>query len=68
MNAWLTVEQAAHLVGRTPATIYSWIKQGRLSSARPERITMVRRRDVVAVEAVMKIGRPEGSARTRRAG
>jgi excisionase family DNA binding protein len=68
MNGWITVEQAAILVGRTRATVYVWIKQGRLPTVRPDRITMVRRRDVVQLEAVIKMGRPEGTARTRRAG
>lgn len=68
MNSWVTVAQAARLVNRTPATIYSWIAQGRLATARPERVALVRRRDVLRLEAEIKIGRPEGSARTRQVG
>lgn len=62
-DAWITVAEAAVVAHRTPATIYSWIRQGRLYSTTDGRgRTLVKGRAVLECEAKVKIGRPIGSA------
>lgn len=59
MNGWITVKAAARLAGRSEATIYAWIKNGRLVT----RIgfagrRLVHGRDVIELEATIRPGRP----------
>lgn len=60
---WVTVKEAAVLVGRDKRQIYRWIERGRLASrTTAEGITQVLSKAVLRVESGVKRGRPVGSA------
>lgn len=60
---WITVAEAALVAKRTPATIYNWIRHGRLyTSTGTGGITLVRGDAVLEVESRVKLGRPTGAA------
>lgn len=62
VKEWLTVEEAAFIIGRGQSTIYRWVAQGRIDSWKTTSgQTVVATRDVTRVEANMKLGRPVGS-------
>lgn len=61
MKEWLTVQEAAVLVGRHQSRIYDWINQGHLQSRVSLRgITEVKTTHVQRIESVVKRGRPRG--------
>ncbi|QPZ39719.1 helix-turn-helix domain-containing protein [Paramicrobacterium chengjingii] len=63
MKEWLSVKEAAFMVGRHPSRVYRWIESGQLGSrVTSDGRTEVRSGDVVRVEAVVKRGRPRGTA------
>lgn len=65
MKVWLTIQEAAVLVGRHQSRIYRWIEGGQLSSQVAADGTMqVASLDVARVESVTRRGRPRGSAST----
>lgn len=66
MKEWLTIPEAAVVVGRDKSNVWRWIRSGKLHSRTATDGTMqVRRADVLKVEANTKRGRPRGIA-TRR--
>lgn len=66
MKEWITVAEAAVLVGRDKRQIYRWIDQGRLATVvNGEGVTEVLSKAVRRVEGEVKRGRPRGSP-TRR--
>jgi transposase len=59
MKEWLTVQEAAVLVGRHQSRIYDWINRGRTHSRTSARgVTELRSVDVQRIESVVKRGRP----------
>ena len=67
MKPWLTVKEAALVVGRHERNIYRWIEAGRLTAhTDADGILMVFTADVQKVEPLVKRGRPRGSVSTRR--
>lgn len=59
---WVTVAEAALLASRTPATIYNWIRHGRLyTTTGTGGITLVRGDAVLEAESRVKLGRPAGA-------
>lgn len=63
IKEWLTIPQAALLVGRKKTAVYDWVKDGRL----PARIgvngvKLVASKDALRVESTVKRGRPAGTA------
>lgn len=63
---WITVAEAALIAKRTPATIYNWIRHGRLYTATGTGgITLVRGDAVLEVESRVKLGRPAGADSSR---
>ncbi len=66
MKDWLTVKEAALVVGRHERNIYRWIEAGTLGSrTSAEGVLLVLSRDVARVESVTRRGRPKGSANRR---
>ena len=67
MKPWLTVAEAAVLVGRHPRKVYAWIQNGALKSRTSAAGTLeVASADAVRVESVTKRGRPVGAASRNR--
>ncbi|WP_349862631.1 helix-turn-helix domain-containing protein [Leifsonia sp. WHRI 6310E] len=65
-DTWITVPQAATLVGKSQKTIYNWIAAGHLKTDMNEAgATTVSGRQVLAVEPTIKRGRRPGTARPR---
>jgi predicted site-specific integrase-resolvase len=65
MKEWLTVPEAALLVGRDKSSIWKWVRAGKLRARTNELGTReVRASDVRRVEANTRRGRPTGTART----
>ena len=63
MKEWLTVIEAAFLVGRKKSSVYEWVKSGKLPSrVGVDGVTEVATQDVMRVEATVKRGRPVGTA------
>lgn len=63
---WVTVKEAAVLVGRDVRQIYRWIDKGLLyGRADPAGVTVVLSKAVLRIEPDVKRGRPRGSP-TRR--
>ena len=59
MKEWLTVIEAAFLVGRKKSSVYEWVKSGKLPSrVGVDGVTEVATQDVMRVEATVKRGRP----------
>lgn len=50
----LTVEEAARLLGRTPLTVYKYIRQGRLPAQRVGRAYRLRPEDVQALKGTLR--------------
>lgn len=68
MKPWLTVKEAALVVGRHERNIYRWIEKGTLASlVNAEGVTEVSAVDVARVESVTRRGRPRGSVSKRHA-
>lgn len=66
MREWITVKEAALLVGRAPRTIYEWIEDNRLPSRRNSAgVLEIPSTAVVRIEPTIRRGRPRGVA-TRR--
>lgn len=66
MKEWITVAEAAVLVGRHPSRIYAWIDQGRLATnVNASGVTEVLSKAVRRIEGEVKRGRPRGTP-TRR--
>lgn len=63
---WVTVAEAALLVGRAPRTIYEWIENDRLATRlNAEGITEVLSKAIIRIEPTVRRGRPRGTP-TRR--
>ena len=63
MREWLTIQQAAFLVGRKKTSVYDWVKSGRLPSrVGVNGVTEVQSQEVLRVESSVKRGRPRGTA------
>jgi hypothetical protein len=63
VKEWITVAEAAALVGRHRSRIYAWIDQGRLATrVNSEGVTQILSRAVRRVEGEVTRGRPRGSA------
>lgn len=63
---WVTVKEAAVLVGRAPRTIYEWIEDDRLATRlNADGILQVLSKAVIRVEPTIRRGRPRGKP-TRR--
>lgn len=63
---WVTVKEAALLVGRAPRTIYEWIENDRLATRlNSEGVTEVLSKAVRRIEPTVRRGRPRGTP-TRR--
>lgn len=61
MKSWLSVKEAALVVGRHERNIYRWIEQGKLGSRNDETgCLQVASIDVARVESVTRRGRPRG--------
>lgn len=66
MKEWITIAEAAVLVGRHRSQIYRWIDAGRLATrVNAEGITEVLSKAVRRIEGEVRRGRPRGAA-TRR--
>lgn len=66
MKEWVTVAEAALLVGRHPSRIYAWIDQGRLkATANVDGVIVVSARAVRRIESQVRRGRPRGRASRR---
>ena len=58
---WVTVKEAAILVGKAPRTIYEWIQNDRLATRlNSDGITEVLSKAVVRIEPTVRRGRPRG--------
>lgn len=58
---WVTVKEAAFLVGKAPRTIYEWIENDRLASrTNTDGVLEVLSKAVVRVEPTVRRGRPRG--------
>jgi len=69
MKPWLTVAEAAVLVGRHPRKVYAWIENGTLKGRRSADGKLeVSSTDALRVESVTKRGRPVGTASRNRKG
>ena len=68
MKEWVTIREAAVLVGRHPRAIYRWVDKGLLATrVNADGVTEVLSRAVRRVETQVKRGRPLGSvSRDRR--
>lgn len=63
LKEWLTVTEAAFLVGRKKTSVYDWVKSGRLPSRKStDGVTEVQSQEVLRVESSVKRGRPRGTA------
>lgn len=63
MKEWLTVIEAAFVVGRDQRQIYRWLKVGKLSKyTDPRGRNLINSAELVRVESTIKRGRPEGTA------
>lgn len=58
---WVTVAEAAVLVGRAARTIYEWIENDRLATRlNSEGVTEVLSKAVIRIEPTIRRGRPRG--------
>ncbi|MGO7983513.1 helix-turn-helix domain-containing protein, partial [Rhizobium johnstonii] len=63
MKEWITVAEAATLVGRHISRVYRWIEQGQLATSTNEHgVTVVLSKAALRIESVTKRGRPKGTA------
>lgn len=67
MKEWITIEEAAALIGKTPRTVYRWVEDGRLASRVDSvGITKVLSKAVTRIAPTVKRGRPKGATRGPR--
>jgi predicted site-specific integrase-resolvase len=67
VKEWLTIPEAALLVGRDKSNVWRWVRSGRLySRTAPDGTMEVRAADVRKVEGAVKRGRPRGTATLER--
>lgn len=67
MKEWITIREAATLVGRHVSRIYAWIDGGLLATRANEHgVTEVLSKAVVRIEGEVKRGRPRGVPTRRR--
>lgn len=63
---WVTVKEAAALVGKSVRTIYEWIENDRLATRiDPQGRMVVLSKAVLRIEPTVRRGRPRGRATTR---
>lgn len=63
IKEWLTIPQAALLVGRKKTAVYDWVKDGRLAARiGVNGVKLVASKDALRVESTVKRGRPAGTA------
>jgi hypothetical protein len=63
IKEWLTIPQAALLVGRKKTAVYDWVKAGKLQARiGVDGVKLVASKDAMRVESTVKRGRPTGSA------
>jgi hypothetical protein len=61
VKEWITIAEAAVLVGRHRSRIYAWIDQGRLATrVNAEGVTEILAKAVRRIESEVKRGRPRG--------
>lgn len=59
---WVTVKEAAVLIGRHVSQVYRWINAGRLASrTNASGVTMVLSKALLRVEPSVRRGRPRGA-------
>ena len=59
---WITVKEAAALVGKSPRTIYEWIENDRLATrTNTDGILQVLSKAVVRIAPTVTRGRPRGT-------
>ena len=59
VKPWLTVKEAAFIVGRDASRIYAWIESGKVVSRTDEKgVTEVGHLSLMRTESEMKRGRP----------
>ena len=59
IRPWLTVKQAAFLVGRSATQVYAWIRADKVETRVDEHgVTLVGHLSLMRAEAAMKRGRP----------
>lgn len=63
---WVTVKEAAVLIGRHVSQVYRWIDAGRLATrVRADGVTVVLSKAVLRIEPSVRRGRPRGSTGLR---
>ncbi|MCT1395655.1 helix-turn-helix domain-containing protein [Microbacterium sp. p3-SID338] len=63
---WMTVKEAAALIGRHVSQVYRWIDAGRLTTrVRADGVTVVLSKAVLRIEPSVRRGRPRGSISQR---
>lgn len=63
---WVTVKEAAVLVGKSARTIYEWIEDDRLASRLDSQSRMVvLSKALLRIEPTIRRGRPRGRTTTR---
>ena len=63
---WVTVKEAAILVGRHVSQIYRWIQAGHLATRTDTTgVTEVMTKALLRIESAVRRGRPRGKAGTR---
>lgn len=68
MKDWLTVAEAALVVGRHKRNVWRWIEQGKLRArTNADGVMEVRAEDALRIESVTKRGRPRGVPNRRTA-
>jgi hypothetical protein len=61
VKEWITVAEAAALIGKTPRAIYYWIDNNRLATRQNTAgVTEVLSKAVVRIEPTVRRGRPRG--------
>ena len=64
IRSWLTVKQAAFIVGRSANRIYAWIEAGKVVTKIDEKgVTMVQHMSLMQAEADTRRGRPKTATR-----
>lgn len=64
MSEWISIAEAARIVGRNPSQLYRWVEKGILrATVNAHGVMEVSGQDALKVESVTKRGRPKGTAR-----
>lgn len=64
IRSWLTVKQAAFVVGRSVTQIYAWIEAGKvIVQIDAKGLKLVQRMSLMRAESETKRGRPKSAAR-----